>query len=90
MESPSTTRTTVVDFERIGPERWNVYELSDGTILRAKLEVTGILRTYKYGPDGDSLYAVINQPVTRVKVPENLVRKQTIAGKDTRPKGMYG
>jgi len=90
MESPNATRTAAVDFERIGPERWKVYELSDGTILRAKLEVTGILRTDKYGPDGDPLYVVNNKPITRVKVPENLIMKQTIARKDTRPKGMYG
>lgn len=71
-------------------ERWNVYELSDGTVLRAKLEVTSILRTDKYGPDGDPLYIVNNQPITRMKVPETLIKRQQIARKDTRPKGLYG
>src|SRR5438094_10653066 len=84
------TNTTYADFERVGTERWNVYELSDGTVLRAKLEVTGILRTDKYGPDGDPLYIVNNQPITRVKVPETLVKKQKITPKDTRHKGHYG
>src|SRR5207247_6649263 len=87
---PTSTNTTSVDFERVSTERWNVYELSNGTVLRAKLEVTGILRTGKYGPDVDPLYIVNNQPITRVKVPEALVRKQKITPKDTRPKGLYG
>ena len=87
---PSMTNTTVVDFERVGPERWNVYELSDGTVLRAKLEITSILRTDKYGPDGDPLYVVNHQPITRLKVPESLVKKQRIMRKDDRPKGLYG
>jgi len=38
---PSTIGTTAVDFEQVGPERWNIYELSDGTVLRTKLELSG-------------------------------------------------
>ncbi len=87
---PSKTRTTSVDFERVGPEKWNLYEFSDGTTLRAKLELTSILRTDKYGPDGDPLYIVNHQPITRLKVPENLINRQPVARKDTRPKGLYG
>jgi len=59
-------------------------------VLRAKLEVTSILRTDRYGPDGDPLYVVNNQPITRIKVPEALIRKQQTIRKDTRPKGLYG
>src|SRR3989454_5045046 len=88
---PSTTNTTSVDFERVGLERWNVYELSDGSVLRAKLEVTGILRTDKYGPDGDPLYIVSNQPIPRLKVAEALVKKQKATKQqDSSPKGIYG
>ncbi len=88
---PATTNTTMVDFDRIGPERWNVYELSDETVLRAKLEITGILRTDKYGPDGDPLYIVNHQPITRLKVPQKLIKKQKmITRKETGPKGIYG
>ncbi|HYY90772.1 MAG TPA: hypothetical protein VE955_02155 [Candidatus Dormibacteraeota bacterium] len=87
---PATTSTTMVDFERIGPERWNVYELSDGTLLRAKLEITGILRTDKFGPDGDPLYVVNHQPISRLKVPEKLIKKQQLVRKDAGPKGIYG
>src|SRR5438093_8373559 len=88
---PNTTNTTQVDFERVGPERWNVYELVDGSVLRAKLEITGILRTDKYGPDGDPLYIVNNQPIPRLKVAEALVKKQkTTKQQDSSPKSIYG
>jgi hypothetical protein len=87
---PNTTNTTQVDFERVGPERWNVYELVDGSVLRAKLEITGILRTDKYAPDGDPLYIINNQPIQRMKVAESLIKKHMIPQKDTSRKGMYG
>jgi hypothetical protein len=88
---PRTMNTTAVDFERVGPERWNVYELSDGSVLRAKLEITGILRTDKYGPDGDPLYIMNTQPVQRLKVAESLVKKQKASKQqDSSPKGLYG
>jgi len=65
-----------VDFERVGRKDGNVYELVDGSVLRAKLEITGILRTDKYGPDGDPLYIINNQPIQRMKVAESLIKKQ--------------
>ncbi len=86
---PTTTNTTSVDFERVGLEKWNVYELTDGTVLRAKLEITGILRTDKYGPDGDPLYVVNNQMIPRLKVPETLIKKQQPKQAPS-PKGLYG
>jgi hypothetical protein len=87
---PSKTRTTSVDFERVGPEKWNLYEFSDGTTLRVKLELTSIHRTDKYGPDGDPLYVINHQPITRLKVPEKLFNRQPIIKKDARPGGPYG
>ncbi|TMI57269.1 hypothetical protein E6H16_10640 [Candidatus Bathyarchaeota archaeon] len=87
---PNITNTTQVDFERVGPERWNVYEISDGSVLRAKLEITGILRTDKYGPDGDPLYIINNQPIQRMKVAANLIKKHMIPQKDTSRKDIYG
>src|SRR5213594_3252900 len=87
---PRTMNTTAVDFERVGPEKWNVYELSDGSVLRAKLEITGIMRTDKYGPDGDPLYIINNQPIQRMKVAESLIKKQRIPQKDTSRKDIYG
>src|SRR5437870_13469352 len=88
---PRTMNTTAVDFERVGPEKWNVYELSDGSVLRAKLEITGILRTDRYGNDGDPLYVVNAQMIPRIKVPQTLIKRQTQAPRqDREPKGLYG
>src|SRR5207237_10782532 len=88
---PSSVNTTHVDYERVGVEKWNVYELSDGSVLRAKLEITGILRTDKYGPDGEPLYVVNAQMIPRIKVPENLIKRpQQIPRQDRERKGMYG
>ena len=87
---PSTLNTTYVDFERVGPEKWNVYELTDGSLLRAKLEITGVLRTDKFGPDGEPLYIVNNQVIQRMKVPESLIKKQQLPRVDREPKGLYG
>lgn len=39
-------------------ESWNEYKLIDGTIIRIRLMVTGVLRTPFYAADGDPLYAV--------------------------------
>ena len=64
--------------------------MSDGSVLRATLEITGILRTDKYGPDGDPLYIINNQPIQRMKVAENLIKKQKIPQRETGRKGMYG
>lgn len=88
---PSSVSTTHIDFERVGVEKWNVYELSDGSVLRAKLEITGILRTDKYGPDGEPLYVVNAQMIPRIKVPESLIkRQQQLPRQERERKGMYG
>ncbi len=87
---PSTMNTTYVDIERVGPEKWNVYELTDGSVLRAKLEITGVLRTDKFAPDGEPLYIVNNQMIQRIKVPQNLIKKQQLPKQTTEHKGLYG
>jgi hypothetical protein len=87
---PSTTNTTYVDFERVGPEKWNVYELTDGSVLRTKLEMTGILRTDRFGPDGEPLYVVNNQTIQRLKVAQSLIKKQQFPRQEREPKGLYG
>ena len=88
---PSSVNTTHVDFERVGVEKWNVYELSDGSVLRAKLEITGILRTDNYGPDGEPLYVVNAQIIPRMRVPESLIKRQPQLPRQERDrKGMYG
>jgi hypothetical protein len=60
-------------------------------VLRAKLEITGIMRTDKYGPDGEPLYVVNAQMIPRIKVPESLIRRQPQSPRQERErKGMYG
>lgn len=89
--NPGSSNTTFVDFERVGPEKWNVYDLSDGSVWRAKMEITGVMRTDKYGPDGEPLYIVNNQMIQRIKVPPTLIKKtQQIPQRETERKGMYG
>src|SRR5213593_3938998 len=88
---PSSVNTTPVDFERLGPEKWNVYELSDGSVVRAKLEISSILRTDKFGTDGDPLYVINSPMIPRVKVPPDLIRKQQQLKPDReQPRGVYG
>jgi len=50
----------------------------------------GILRSDKYGPDGDPLYIINNQPIQRMKVAANLIQKHKIPPQDTSRKGIYG
>ncbi len=89
--NPSNSNVTSVDFERVGAEKWSVYELADGSLLRAKLEITGVLRTDKFGPDGEPLYIVNNQMIQRMKIPPNLIKKQPMPSvRQTERKGMYG
>jgi hypothetical protein len=60
-------------------------------VLRAKLEITGILRTDNYGPDGEPLYVVNAQMIPRMKVPESLIKRQPQFPRQERDrKGMYG
>lgn len=87
---PTTMNTTYVDFERVGLEKWNVYELTDGSVLRVKQEITGVIRTDKFGPDGEPLYIVNNQMIQRMKVAPALIKKQQVPKRDTERKGMYG
>lgn len=72
---PKDFNVSPVDFERVGPEQWNIYEFSDGSLLRIKLEVTSILRTDKFTFDGDPYYIINTQTVSRIKVPPELLKK---------------
>jgi len=73
--NPSDYSGGPVDFDRAGPEQWNIYELEDGTLLRMKLEITNIMKTDKFAADGDPFYIISSQVVPRVKVPQKLIRK---------------
>jgi|GEM_PF-259516 len=60
-----------VDFKTI-EEVWNEYLLKDNTICRIKLVVTGVQRTKLYAPDGDPIYNINSQIVSRFIVPKHL------------------
>jgi hypothetical protein len=64
-----------VEFE-VEKESFNVYILHDGTTLKLKVVVSGIVRLDSYGPDGNPLYAVQATNVLVPDVPENLRKKQ--------------
>lgn len=54
-------------------ENWNVYRLSDGTILKVKLVLTGVKRLKKWNPDGTPIYVINSQNIVRVvNVPKEL------------------
>jgi len=54
-------------------ENWNSYKLSDGTILKVRLVLTGVKRLKKYRPDNMPIYIIQSQNVVRaVDVPQNL------------------
>lgn len=60
-----------LEFETI-EEPWNEYRLKDGTNMRIKIVVTGVIRTSLYAADGDPLYFVNHQRIGRIIVPPEL------------------
>jgi len=62
-----------IDFN-IVKEDWNEYRLSDGTVLKVKLILTGVLRLKnQYDPIGNPVYVIASQNAVRVvSVPEEL------------------
>jgi len=65
-----------VDFDVVG-EDWNTYRLKDGTSLKVKLVLAGVIRLKnKYDPLGNPVYMIKSTNVVRVMdVPEALKRK---------------
>ena len=75
---PPPTKEQIADsvvadlpFEVVG-EPWNEYKLKDGTIVRVKIIVTGVMSTPFYGIDGDPVYYVNYQRVSRIVVPPEM------------------
>ena len=66
-----------VDFDIVGKQdEWSVYNLTDGSVLRLRMNVTGISRTKIRGQAGEPLYSVLSGPPNyRLKVAEKLIRK---------------
>jgi len=67
-----------VDFDVI-EEGWNVYKLKDGSTLKVKLVLAGVIRVKnQYDPIGNPVYMINSTNVVRVTdVPPELKRKYT-------------
>lgn len=64
---------TELDFE-ILMEAWNIYKLSDGTILRARPIVSKVLRSQQMTIDMRPVIGFAATTVLSAKVPENLMK----------------
>lgn len=87
---PSTFKVVAsLDFDRVGQEQWNVYNLADGSVLKTRLEVSSVARIDKYGPDGDPVYFTQTQSLVRFKVSENVLKQAKAAIRKPDTKGPY-
>ncbi len=87
---PSTFKIVAsLDFDRMGPEKWNVYNLADGSVLKARLEVSSVARIDKFGADGDPIYFTQTQPLVRFKVAENVLKQAKAPIRKPDTKGPY-
>lgn len=56
-------------------EKWNVYDLDDGTQIKMRATVVEIWRLVNaYDNDGNPAYVIKSQNITSVNAPENLKR----------------
>ena len=65
-----------VDFEVV-KEEWNEYKLTDGSTLKIKLVLTGVMRlSSQYDPVGNPVYVISSQnAVWVIDVPPSLRRR---------------
>jgi hypothetical protein len=63
-----------VEFQ-VEKEPFNVYILEDGTTLKLKIVVSGVVRLEAFGPDGSPLYQVQATNVLIPDVPDRLKRR---------------
>jgi hypothetical protein len=61
---------------KIIKEPWNEFHLADGTIIRAKMVLTMISRTNKFGSYGEPIYLTNAQPMIKAIVAESLKLKK--------------
>jgi hypothetical protein len=95
--TPITSETLVknvdesVDFEMQGTQdEWNVYNLKDGTVLRVRLNITGIQRTTFHGATGEPLYNISTGPPNyRIKINQSLIKKTKLAATSSKS-SVYG
>ena len=58
-------------------EYWNQYLLEDGSMLKLKAVVTGVLRLIgAYNNEGDPVYVVRSGNIVTVTCPDNLKKRQ--------------
>ncbi len=88
---PREYEATPVDFQKVGDEEWNVYQVVDGTVISIKIEVSSVMKTEKFQPDGEPFYIVNTGVIPKVKVPPNRLKKQTpVARPTTDKRPLYG
>jgi hypothetical protein len=80
-----------LDFDRIGDEKWNEYHLMDGTVLKARLELSTVARIDKYQGDGDPVYLVnTGQPLVKFKISEQVLKSARPPVRQPDVKAPYG
>jgi len=63
-----------ISFKEI-EERWNEYELSDGTKLKSKSVLASVFRLNEYNESNEPIYVVNSTIILNVNVPEGLKKK---------------
>ncbi len=89
--SPVTQRQVEgeqIDFESKA-EPWSAYELADGTTLKVRVILTGVLRIEgEYDQSGNPIYVVSSQTVVQANAPKKIRGTPTSgAMPPTRPSG---
>jgi len=64
----------IIDFDP-APEPWGIYKLADGSEIRAKLVLLGVVRLDEFNEQGDPIYQFQFQQIIGVNVPDALKRK---------------
>jgi hypothetical protein len=92
LADPSSYKVVAsLDFDRIGEEKWNEYHLSDGTVLKARLELSTVARIDKYQADGDPVYLVnTGQPLVRFKISDQVLKSVRTPVRQPEFKAPYG
>jgi hypothetical protein len=80
-----------LDFDRIGEEKWNEYHLTDGTVLKTRLELSTVARIDKFQGDGDPVYLVnTGQPLVKFKISEQVLKSVRTPVRQPDIKAPYG
>ncbi len=92
LADPSSYKVVAsLDFDRVGDEKWNEYHLTDGTVLKARLELSNVSRIDKYQGDGDPVYLVnTSQPLVRFKVSDQVLKSVKAPVRQPDVKAPYG